>query len=273
MYGSGAWHRWCGRARAVRLQHVASSLPHVVHPPLPAPPARTTSTAGVRQLGPSGLGARTLAQAAEAAPLKILGLGLSRTGTASLAAALRSLGLRTAHYPLALYDPDGGGDLERYEEYDALVDLPVPLLFARLQRRWPEARAILTVREREEWLASCATHLGRPFSRRRPYWWSDDEQGAWSARSSELGDRLRREVYGSSVFDRDLFERTYDRHERAVLDAYEERPEHLLVLDICRGQGWQPLCKFLGLPAPDRPFPRRNRHSSWRSLLRRVVGA
>ena len=33
-------------------------------------------------------------------------------------------------------------------------------------------------------------------------------------------------------------------------------PENLLVFNV--KQGWEPLCKFLGKPIPDKPFPRCN---------------
>jgi hypothetical protein len=32
--------------------------------------------------------------------------------------------------------------------------------------------------------------------------------------------------------------------------------ERLLVLDV--KQGWEPLCEFLGVPVPSKPFPRLN---------------
>ena len=33
-------------------------------------------------------------------------------------------------------------------------------------------------------------------------------------------------------------------------------PERLLVYTV--GEGWEPLCGFLGAPVPDTPFPREN---------------
>lgn len=47
-----------------------------------------------------------------------------------------------------------------------------------------------------------------------------------------------------------------------ILQAHEEKvrslvpQEQLLEMDL--SEGWEPLCKFLGVPVPDEPFPRAN---------------
>lgn len=44
-------------------------------------------------------------------------------------------------------------------------------------------------------------------------------------------------------------------------------PERLLVFDV--REGWGPLCEFLGVKTPDRPFPRLNES---REMRRRLLG-
>ena len=44
-------------------------------------------------------------------------------------------------------------------------------------------------------------------------------------------------------------------------------PEKLLVFDV--REGWGPLCSFLGIEVPDRPFPRLNEA---REMRRRLMG-
>jgi hypothetical protein len=34
--------------------------------------------------------------------------------------------------------------------------------------------------------------------------------------------------------------------------------DQLLIMNITEGDGWAPLCKFLGRPIPDVPFPKLN---------------
>jgi hypothetical protein len=44
-----------------------------------------------------------------------------------------------------------------------------------------------------------------------------------------------------------------------VHDYFRERPDDLLVLNICAGEGWERLCPFLGQDVPGIPFPWANR--------------
>ena len=45
----------------------------------------------------------------------------------------------------------------------------------------------------------------------------------------------------------------------AVTEYFRDRPKDLLVLDVCGGDGWEPLCAFLGLEPPRHAFPHFNR--------------
>ena len=48
--------------------------------------------------------------------------------------------------------------MERLEEYDAAVDISVAIAFQELDRRYPSAKFILTIRTVEEWLSSSKNH-------------------------------------------------------------------------------------------------------------------
>ena len=45
-------------------------------------------------------------------------------------------------------------------------------------------------------------------------------------------------------------------------------PERLLVFDV--KEGWEPLCGFLGVPAPKVPFPRTNSTEEFLEAMRRM---
>jgi hypothetical protein len=74
-------------------------------------------------------------------------------------------------------------------------------------------------------------------------------------------------VYGSLQYNKDRFLYVYDTHVRNVKHYFRHRPEDLLVLDICGGDGWEKLCNFLGLSIPEARFPHAN---PWISGLRLV---
>jgi hypothetical protein len=175
---------------------------------------------------------------------KLFGLGLSKTGTSSLARALSYLGYRTVHNPtdhqtmLALLR----GDLRcsALQENDAVCDIMFTRHFRALDRVYPESKFILTERDRARWHSSCAAH------------WASRRIVSTSLWNEELVDF---QVYGTAIYDRSLFDDAYDSHYRAVLEYFEHQPGRLLRLNICAGDGWSPLCEYLGIPAPRIPFP------------------
>lgn len=163
---------------------------------------------------------------------KVFGVGLSKTGTHSLAAALERMGYAVMHFPLP------GEVLADAERYDALVDTPVILHMAELDRRYPDALFVLTVREIESWIVSCRRH------------WERTEP-------SEAGRQARRLVYGTAGFDEKTFRRVYRRHHARVQALFGDRPGKLLVMNIVAGDGYEKLCPALGLPIIDEPFPHK----------------
>jgi hypothetical protein len=188
---------------------------------------------------------------------KIFCLGLSKTGTSSLTEALNLLGLRAIHYP---QDERTFRELRagRYrlpllEEYDAVSDIPVAPFYAQFDAEYPGSKFILTVREREAWLRSCEQHW-----RLMEEWLPNFPE---FARVHEFASAC---AYGSVGFSRARFAFAYDAHLRNVAEYFRGRESDLLVLDVCAGEGWEKLCPFLGLEAPDAPFPRAN---EWMHLL------
>jgi hypothetical protein len=56
----------------------------------------------------------------------------------------------------------------------------------------------------------------------------------------------------------------FERHNQAVRDAIDSA--RLLVFDV--REGWTPLCRFLGVPIPDEPFPRLNDSATTQAMFR-----
>ena len=182
---------------------------------------------------------------------KVFGLGLSRTGTSSLTVALYRLGITTKHYPRdrRTYEQLRNGDyhLDILDtRFQALTDIPVVPYFAQLDRAWPGSKFILTLRDKEDWLRS-VERLWQASAE----WWDQDPQ------YREVAEFFRASVYGSIWFNRDRFSYVYDTHAENVRHYFAERPDDLLVMDVCAGDGWNKLCPFLGFDAPDERFPRK----------------
>jgi Sulfotransferase domain len=176
---------------------------------------------------------------------KVFGIGLSRTGTQSLAAALAALGFRTAHWAETEKMVNIGADntieldYAGFAAYDALLDIPMAFAFEEIDRTFPGSRFILTVRDTTEWLKSMRRHIA-----------TMNRKGTWSPVSRGL----HLDLYDTVAYDRELLALAYQRYVSRVLAYFDGRVD-LLVVDICRGAGWSTLCRFLEQPVPAAPFP------------------
>ena len=177
---------------------------------------------------------------------KIFGIGLSKTGTTSLARALDILGYSTKDYlGVARYTAGelSSVDLEELEANDAFTDTPIPSFYQQLDKQYPNSKFILTTRDMDGWLKSCK----KQFTERIV------------ARQNEATRQLYTDLYGCFVFDPEKYASGYTRHVDGVLEYFKDRPEDLLVVDICGGeQNWVKLSTFLGRPVPDISFPVTN---------------
>ena len=63
-----------------------------------------------------------------------------------------------------------------------------------------------------------------------------------------------RQTFGVAFADGDAAIAAYRRRTEEVRATIA--PERLLVFDVA--EGWDPLCRFLGVPEPDSPFPHHN---------------
>jgi len=61
-------------------------------------------------------------------------------------------------------------------------------------------------------------------------------------------------LFGGDINDRERCIAVYQQHNAGVIASVPA--ERLLV--YCPGDGWEPLCAFIGCPAPDEPYPRLN---------------
>lgn len=183
---------------------------------------------------------------------KVFGLGLSRTGTRSLTMALHILGWHTVHYPtdagtLATL-MRGDGRFPLLEQYHGLTDITTAPVFAELDALYPDARFVLTVRDEESWLQSCARHWeGRP---------SHDDPSK-DPTHMEIRRLLRAATYGCYGFDPERFRRIHREHVARVRRHFADRRGKLLELPLVAGAGWGPLCDFLGVDVPHEPFPHK----------------
>ena len=179
---------------------------------------------------------------------KVFCIGFHKTGTTSLAVALKLLGYRVTG-PNNTKDPDIADKVyalanELSEKYDAFQDNPWPVLYREMDERWPGSKFILTRRPADAWIRSQVKDFGLAET------------------------PMRRWIYGVGCpqGNEAVFVERYERHNREVLEYFGERPNDLLLLDLPKGHGWPELCQFLDHPIPDTPFPHANKASLSRKI-------
>lgn len=170
---------------------------------------------------------------------KIFGIGISRTGTKSLAGAIRLLGFSAIHWPKNM------GDFWRFH---CATDTTVACRFKELDQLFPNSLFIYTEREPESWQESVAVH-----GFRRP------ERLKLTPQQKQVALEARIRIYGKIIPRAEDFLPAYRRHHDEVLQYFSTCSEKLLRMNICRGDGWHSLCSFLKIPVPNMPFPHLNK--------------
>jgi hypothetical protein len=202
--------------------------------------------------------------------MRVIGVGVGRTGTLSLKAALERLGLgpcfhgrHVLDHPdrLALWRAAAAGQPVDWDTvfagYASSVDWPGAAFWRPLSKMYPDAKLILTVRDAEGWYDSVHNTIFRMFGDGPP-----DDRVAEARRivpGLDVFTAFHRQMIWDGFFagrfaDRAYAIEVYEEHNAAV--RREVRADRLLVLSA--GAGWEPLCGFLGVAVPDEPYPQLN---------------
>ncbi|MDF1859533.1 MAG: hypothetical protein P1U87_04925 [Verrucomicrobiales bacterium] len=203
-------------------------------------------------------------------PAKVFCIGRNKTGTTTMAAALKLLGynMPRERQQLPLLDAwarrDFGPVIEFCRNYDALQDMPFsyPFTFQALDQAFPGSKFILTVRSSaDEWYESLTRFHTKLLGTEGVPTMQDLETHPHAVRWRML--EVQRLMFGadeSSLYDRDLYQKHYERHNETVIDYFRNRSEDLLVLNLADRRGWDPICQFLERPEPEGVgFPWENR--------------
>ncbi len=209
--------------------------------------------------------------------MAVIGAGFGRTGTLSLKHALEQLGFGpTYHMQEVVRRPSHIEAWHRYAvtgeaDWDHLfagfgsgVDFPLSCAWRPLAAHFPDAKVVLSVRDPQRWWESTATTI----------YTTRDMFPRWvrtvlpvTDRFLDMSERLVWDgLFGGRFCERDHAIAVFERHVEEVRATLP--PERLLVFDVA--EGWGPLCRFLGVAEPGRPFPRLN-DAAW--MRRRIQGA
>ena len=195
--------------------------------------------------------------------MKIICAGLGKTGTVSLAEALKTLGHNAFHFMDHMsYHGKEWRDLYHdgivpnfatmYKDVDAVTDLPAAFWFQEILEVFPDAKVILTVRDSEEqWVQSLLKHF-KLVDEIFPLYYQILPR---PRQMRSFITKLHHATWGSENLNSSfLYKKKYREHNQRVQAIVPAN--NLLVFNV--KEGWQPLCKFLDCAVPSQDFPRKN---------------
>ncbi|WP_284124742.1 sulfotransferase family protein [Parerythrobacter aestuarii] len=190
--------------------------------------------------------------------LKVIGAGLGRNATFSTKFALEHIGFGPCYHmaevfasarrnvPLWLDVVNGKPDWDAvFDGYESTTDYPACSYWRELADYYPEAKVVLTTRDPDSWFESVSDTI-----------FSEAMQGHLVG--TPTGDMMQGAIFdffdGGDIRNRAFMTDWYAKRNQQVIDTLPA--ERLLVFHP--KDGWEPLCRFLGVEVPPEPFPRVN---------------
>lgn len=193
--------------------------------------------------------------------LRVVGAGLGRTGTLSLKGALEKLlGAPCYHMMEVFLHPEhashwiaaGRGEMPDWDEvfkgYVAAVDWPPCAWWPEISAKYPDALVLLSTRDSSEtWWNSANETIFAGVDKAPPGPFREMVTGMFASR------------FTPNIRDKAAAIAAYERHNAAV----RARVPKSRLLEYQPGDGWEPLCRALGVPVPNEPYPRVNTREEW----------
>jgi len=175
--------------------------------------------------------------------MKVIGIGLNKTGTKTLKYCLKQWGFHHQSYDLnafQLFREKRIDELLKWmEKFDSFEDWPWPLFYREIDGHFPDAKFVVTKRTTpEQWYRSLCK---------------------MAVRMGPLND-FEKHIYGFSMpqgHKREHLE-FYEQHNREVDDYFADRPGKLLKICWENDNEYIRLAEFIGREQLDQQSPHRN---------------
>lgn len=199
---------------------------------------------------------------------RVFCIGFNKTGTTSLARALRDLGYRVGDQRRAerLVDAWAVRDFRPIVRYcrtaEAFQEVPfsIPYTYQAMDMAFPGSRFILSVRDDEdEWYRSLTRFHAKMFGGGR----LPTREQLEAARYCEPGwmwkvNRLRWSSPEDDPYHEGMLKESYRRHIHEARRYFEHRDD-LLVINVAEPGAYLEMCRFLGREPRYESFPWENR--------------
>ena len=216
--------------------------------------------------------------------LRIIGVGFGRTGTLSLQYALNELGFPCYHMFEVLENKKNKSHLDFWNRvanspvgqqhnwekvfanYTATVDNPGCCVWRELVQTYPDAKVILTLHPKgpETWYESTYQTIYM-------------SQYKWQFKVLNLVPLVRKmnnmtskliwqRSHKNTMHNKQAAIARYNEHIEEVTKTIEQ--EKLLIFTV--DQSWGPLCNFLGVAIPNKPFPNKNDREQIKKTISKI---
>lgn len=198
--------------------------------------------------------------------MRVICVGMNKTGTKSITKALRHLEFAVFDWEEQIFDfmdhwldvfQNGvKPDVKRvYRNADAVVDIPGNLFYEEILESFPEFKVILSEREEDSWVKSVTNHFENMVVSGSCISYILSMLSPTAGKITYIQDSLLTALFGSlnpkSTY---VFRKRHRIHNQRVKSIVPH--EKLLVYNV--KQGWKPLCDFLDCTYPAIPFPHEN---------------
>lgn len=178
-------------------------------------------------------------------------LSLSRSGTSYIDKCFIKSGLQSFHFPFQLYFNINSDILTRYS---AFSDSPIPLIYKKLDKIYPNSKYIISIRNKKEWLSS----MEWLFTHGKAKWW-------WHYNIR----KYHSELYGTWKFHEKRFSIFHDGYHEHILEYFKQRRHQLFIFNLDEGLDSDQFCKFLDISFTKMPQLASNQRTNV-SLRRRI---
>lgn len=201
---------------------------------------------------------------------KIFCIGTGKTGTTSLAKALKDFKFKLGDQPsgeLLLkkwYHRDFKSIIKFCHSADAFQDIPfsLPYTYIAIDQHFKNAKFILTIRDTpHQWYESITSFHSKL--------WADD-QGPPNAnqlksatyRYTGFAYEAQKFIYNTpdgDLYNEEALKNFYTRHIHDVSEYFRSRPEKLLIINVSKNEDYFKFCKFLEKDPIASSFPWENK--------------
>lgn len=200
---------------------------------------------------------------------KIFCIGKNKTGTTSIAKALRDLGIIVAPQRPAerLLHDWAKRDFRRIIRFcytsQAFQDIPfsLPFTFQILDVKFPGSKFILTVRDSsEQWYSSITRFHSKIYGGGKipDYNALKNAQYCYPGYALEAN-QLIIHAPNDDLYNKATMIKHYEFHNQSVMEYFHHRQDDLLVINLAEKGAYAMFCKFIGKPCTRKDFPWENK--------------